>query len=94
MDPAVIEAENLKAAFDQYPGCESRLGTMGLHHSLVSESIRYFWEGDDDSLQSGMSMSYPRRDRLLSRRRWQFATRDERQASHVREFESAPDMES
>ena len=93
-DPAVIDAENFKAAFDRYPGCESRLGTMGLHQSLISASIRYFWEGGDDSLQSGVSMSYPRRDRLLSRRRWQFATRDERQATHNRETRSATDKES
>lgn len=86
LDPRIIEAASFKSAFDTYPGCEAQLGKLepSWPDSSLPEHIRYFWEGDDNSLQAGMS--YPRRDRLISRRRWQFAQRTEHQASHPREY--------
>lgn len=94
-DPNIIEAENYRAAFDQYPGCEAQLVAERWLHDGVSDSpIRYFWEGEDNSLWSSMSMSYPRRDHLLSRRRWQFGTRNEHQANHAREDSAISDKES
>lgn len=93
-DPVVVEASNLKAAFDRYPGCDKHLAAFGLRVGANVGDLRYFWEGEDHSLQTAMRMSYPRRDRLLSRRRWQFAARDEHQASHPREYGHTPDTES
>lgn len=83
-DPRIIDAEHFKAAFAAYPGCDAHLQELGWTHQQQPEHIRYFWEGDDNSLQA--TMSYPRRDRLISRRRWQFAQRTEHQASHPREM--------
>lgn len=94
LGPQIVEAQNFKAAFDQYPGCEAWLSDNGWHQAASAETIRYFWEGEDDSLKSGMSMSYPRRDRLLSRRRWQFTARNEHQASHARKADGASNKES
>lgn len=93
-DPVVVEASDLKAAFDRYPGCDEHLVAFGLRVGADVGDRRYFWEGEDHSLQTAMRMSYPRRDRLLSRRRWQFAARDEHQASHPREHDHTPDSES
>ena len=82
-DPQIVEAIDFKAAFAAYPGCDVQLRALGWSDRHPSEHIRYFWEGDDNSL--GATMTYPRRDRLISRRRWQFAQRNESQASLPRE---------
>lgn len=92
LDPCIVEASNFKTAFGAYPGCDTLLRELEptWPNQPLPEHIRYFWEGDDNSLQAGMS--YPRRDRLISRHRWQFAQRTEHQASHPREV--AADKES
>lgn len=90
LDPRIVEAGDFKAAFASYPGCEAQLKELDWTDQRLPEHTRYFWEGDDNSLQA--SMSYPRRDRLISRRRWQFAQRTEHQASRAREV--AADKES
>lgn len=91
-DPCIADATNFESAFAAYPGCGSQLAKLdsGWQDRSAPELIRYFWEGDDNSLQA--TMSYPRRDRLLSRRRWQFGTRTEYQAAHS--TDSAVDKES
>lgn len=93
-DPVIVEAERLRAAFDAYPGCDERLAEFGLGGGADVGDIQFFWEGEDHSLRSALGMSYPRRDRLLSRRRWQFGARDEHQASHPRECTQASNTES
>lgn len=82
-DPRIVEAEHFKAAFATYPGCDTHLIQLGWQDRNPPEHIRYFWEGNDNSLNA--TMSYPRRDRLLSRRRWQFGQRTEYQATHPRD---------
>ena len=67
----------LKQAFDTYPLDKAepwlaRPGSPGI--------VRYVWEhGGLNPEETGMesSMSYPRRDQVLSRKRWQFTDRTE-----------------
>lgn len=77
LHPLIMSNITLKQAFDKYPRDKAepwikKLDTSGL--------ISYFWEkGGLGSEELGMShsMVYPRRDQVLSRKRWQFATRNE-----------------
>lgn len=75
LDPKLIEAHDLKAAFDLY-----EVAADGFVASLLKgdEERRYYWE-QLDSTDAGMepTMRYPRRDVVRSRKRWQFAERDE-----------------
>ena len=91
-DPIIVEAENLKVAFDSYPDCLQKLSVLSRHSLPEAEHFRYFWEGEDQGLNP--QLTYPRHDRLLSRRRWQFASRDEHQATYTRTPSNAPDKES
>ena len=98
--PEVIDAENLKDAFAEYPGCEQILGEQKSPNThwldkQEKESVRYFWEGTDDSL--GKNLTARRRDQLLNRERWQFAERDEHQAIHSKADtpqQAAPEQET
>ncbi|BCX89976.1 CRISPR system Cascade subunit CasD [Methylomarinovum tepidoasis] len=78
--PELIESNTLKDAFAGY-ALDDRLGRL-----KRPERHRYFWEEPlPDGLASGFSPQeklwvVPRRDRPGSRRRWQFATRDEHHA--------------
>lgn len=77
MFPRIMSGTTLKQAFDKYPlnmaePWLKRLSTPGL--------ISYFWEQgglktEDVGMES--SMTYPRRDQVLSRKRWQFSDRNE-----------------
>ncbi len=80
MDPTIVRADDLKAAFDAYPDCSEQLVVFtGCYATSPPKTVRYYSEDADESLTPGMS--YPVSDRLLSRRRWQFAMRDEYAAS-------------
>lgn len=72
--PQVLEADSLKSAFaaSKFPDDEL------LSCIKLSAQVSYYWEALDD-VAAGMSASmvYPRRDQPLSRKRWQFAERDE-----------------
>ncbi|BCX83024.1 CRISPR system Cascade subunit CasD [Methylomarinovum caldicuralii] len=78
--PELIDSATLKDAFAGYP-LDDRLGWL-----KRPERHRYFWEEPlPDGLASGFTAQeklwvVPRRDRPGSRRRWQFATRDEHHA--------------
>ena len=75
--PRIVSGATLKQAFDEYPLNMAKpwlkwLETPGL--------ISYFWEqGGLKTEELGMesSMAYPRRDQVLSRKRWQFSNRNE-----------------
>jgi len=77
LNPKIIKANSLKAAFNAYSIDEQLkiLTSKGPHH--------YFWEEPLlDGLKSGFSAQeklwvVPRRDLPINRRLWQFATRDE-----------------
>lgn len=80
LNPKIIRADTLKAAFSAYAP-DTRLKPL-----LVEGRRRYFWE---EPLPAGLGTGFgaqerlwvvPRRDRPISRRRWQFATRDEHHA--------------
>ncbi len=79
--PEIFSNVSLKEAFDKYPLDKAaqwigRLKPPGEKPQL----IRYFWEaGSLSGREAGMKpdMTYPRSDRLISRRRWQFAKRAE-----------------
>ncbi len=74
MCPQRLEADTLKAAF-----AEITFPDDGLLSNLeLSSQVGYYWEMLD-AAAAGMSASMvtPRRDQSLSRKRWQFAERDE-----------------
>lgn len=77
LNPKIMESETLQEAFSQYPiDCSVLQSGDNVH----GETVRYFWEQDKaNQPQAGIQavMTYPRRDQVISRRRWQFANRDE-----------------
>lgn len=81
LGPTIVEAENFRQALDGFPDCAKFLRDNGLEPRGRPDRYRFFWEGDDNSLEA--EFSYPRHDRLRSRRRWQFDTRSEHSASHA-----------
>jgi len=84
--PQVIEAPTLKAAFSAYPGDEQLIVGLTGGGERLTEKRRYFWEEPlAEGLESGFEdteilWKVPRRDQPISRRRWQFDTRDEHHA--------------
>jgi len=75
LNPQLIEADALKKAFDQYDVAAGGFISLMLNGD---EPRRYYWEQLDDT-QAGIesTMRYLRRDLARSRKRWQFAERDE-----------------
>ena len=69
LNPSVITAENLKQALDS---CE----IADVLESVKTDQPRYFWEVTENP---GMRPDYrvPRYDQPISRKRWQFSSRDE-----------------
>ncbi len=77
LHPVLSAAVSLKQAFDAYPLAQAAPWTGHLPPSAL---VSYFWEeGKLTDEQRGLkpSMTYPRRDQVSSRKRWQFANRDE-----------------
>lgn len=77
LNPVISLAVSLKQAFDAYPLAQASPWTDSL---TQSELVSYFWEeGKLTEDERGMvsSMTYPCRDQVSSRKRWQFANRDE-----------------
>ena len=82
LNPQLIQADTLKEAFAGYRGDEKLSDSLVTH----SEKHRYCWE---EPLPAGLATGFdqtmqlwhvPRNDLPGSRIRWQFTTRDERQA--------------
>jgi len=74
-NPEIMQEKTLKLAFTKYPRDEV-FNNKRMRDNLVS----YFWEQDGiDEAGIGLKavMTYPRRDQIVSRSRWQFANRDE-----------------
>ena len=69
LNPEVIPAPNLRTALDRY--CVAPVLAR-----LQTGKPRYYWE---EGMNAGMDHDYraPRHDQPISRRRWQFAPRDE-----------------
>jgi len=78
----VIKADTLKSAFDDFPQEVEFLGGLP---SDISGS--YYWEVltlDEAGFSGdGVHMTYNRRDHALSRKRWQFAVREENHFSEL-----------
>ena len=77
LNPVISSVVSLKQAFDAYPLAQASPWTDSL---TESELVSYYWEeGKLTAVERGMesSMTYPRRDQVSSRQRWQFANRDE-----------------
>lgn len=79
--PEIFSNISLKEAFDKYPLNRGGEWTDKLKPPKEeAQLIRYFWEeGALSGKEAGMKpdMAYPRCDRLISRRRWQFSKRIE-----------------
>lgn len=77
MFPRIVSGTTLKQAFDEYP---LNVAVPWLKSLEPFGLISYFWEqGGLKTEELGMesSMAYPRRDQALSRKRWQFSSRNE-----------------
>jgi CRISPR system Cascade subunit CasD len=77
LHPVIFSGISLKQAFDDYPHSKAEGWTEYLGQSPL---INYFWEGGKlkgSDLGMSSSMTYPRRDQVRSRKRWQFSSRDE-----------------
>jgi len=76
LQPRLVEAETLREAFDGFPGRDAFLERLE-----VSASGACYWEalGREEAgfTGDGLHMVYNRRDQVLSRKRWQFAVREE-----------------
>lgn len=75
--PVVVSDCSLKQAFDDFPLVKASKWTDQLGSS---EFVSYYWESGLSPTELGdmqASMVYPRRDQVSSRKRWQFANRDE-----------------
>lgn len=77
-DPTVVVAENFAEAFAEYPGCETQM-EIG-KRIKPGEQVRFFWQGEDESLRGQVNMTTSQHDELISRQRWQFRSRKEQQS--------------
>lgn len=78
--PAIIDSDGLLDAFEQFANSQAEAdiltGDLWGYGGLYKEKImQIFWEGEESELPS--EMNYPRRDKLRSRKRWQFDERIE-----------------
>ncbi len=84
--PLLIQADKLKEAFDRLPIWDPLLANLPR-----AKQTAFFWEHHDEKSagfpDGGVQMVYARHDRLLSRRRWQFAEREESYLSLTTEEE-------
>lgn len=69
LNPDIRPANTLKAALDGY-------AVFPDINTLIGDNARYYWEA---GMEAGMDHDYrvPRYDQPISRKRWQFAPRDE-----------------
>ncbi|XSG84495.1 MAG: type I-E CRISPR-associated protein Cas5/CasD [Methylohalobius sp. ZOD2] len=72
LNPKVVETETLREAFDAHPPPED------LQELTRGQAPRYFWE-QLSAEETGFEATWvaPRRDKPLSRKRWQFGLREE-----------------
>jgi CRISPR system Cascade subunit CasD len=91
LNPRLIDTSTLKEAFNGYPSVVQVLGslTKSLHRYgfglPASNHVRYYWEDNEPYPGMKPQMTYPRRDRLRNRKRWQFDTRNEHYVAQIRE---------
>ncbi|HXK57076.1 MAG: type I-E CRISPR-associated protein Cas5/CasD [Gammaproteobacteria bacterium] len=89
--PRIVQAKDLKAAFDTCPLITEQLEnfTTDLHRFgqaiAAPDHIRYYWEESETNPGMETQMIYSRRDRLRNRKRWQFDMRSEHYAAKARE---------
>ena len=77
LHPVILPSMTLKQAFNDYPSDKAKVWMDSLASTNL---ISYFWEPGNlkvDELGMKASMTYPRRDLVSSRKRWQFSNRDE-----------------
>ncbi len=84
LNPCIVKAGNLKAAFDQKPASNVFLEPLSL-----PDTVTYYWEGMDSAAAGFPStevvMTEVRRDQPISRTRWQFMEREEYRLVQKRE---------
>jgi len=89
INPKVLQAENLSHAFKKITVCDEVLDVEQLSSSAAEPLATYCWE--DMTLEEtgfpldGNHMVTERRDKISSRRRWQFMIRKEHHLTFVRE---------
>ncbi len=91
VQPRMVQADDLKTAFDTCPPITEQLKTLteNLHQFgqgiSAPDHIRFYWEENETSPGLETQMIYPRRDQLRNRKRWQFDMRSEHYAAKARE---------
>lgn len=82
LQPQAVAAETLTDAFEKadFVSLNSFIEKSGLQTSSAEKTVSLFW---DDDVESGIPPreTYIRRDKLLSRNRWQFEERRENHAT-------------
>lgn len=82
LQPKVLKGLTLQQAFEQYPLNQGKTNTAEMLARLLPAKrwIGYYWEAGLSAQELGplsATMTYPRRDQISSRKRWQFANREE-----------------
>ena len=80
LDPQLCEAPSIDEAFSNYPTAQQQLqqlnqGLPGFGQLPPQTDQRLFWEDGEQAAEA--ELHYPRRDRLRSRRGWQYDERRE-----------------
>jgi len=71
LNPKIVAADSFKAALDDYP-LPAEIKKLGSDNNSA-----YYWEKSPSSGIEAHSFSVPRYDQPLSRKHWQFTSRDE-----------------
>lgn len=82
LSPKIVEAEHLKAAFDQVTVDNELYKKSQLSSTTTDQHTAYLWEGLSRSQagfasENGSYLLHERRDHVASRKRWQFISRKE-----------------
>lgn len=82
LQPKLLNGLTLQQAFELYPLNHGKTPTTEMLAGLLPTKrwVSYYWEAGLSEQERGSlttTMTYPRRDQVLSRKRWQFTNRDE-----------------
>jgi CRISPR system Cascade subunit CasD len=81
LQPKILKGFTLQQAFEQYPLNQTQSKNVSLLARLLPANrwVSYYWEASLSTQELGLTttMTYPRRDQVTSRKRWQFTNREE-----------------
>lgn len=79
LNPMVINTDSLVSAFEKYHLSQPKEDGDMLNGLSFSSAVNYYWESLPKGVTDGISVQQirRRRDKVLSRKRWQFGEREE-----------------